>query len=172
MARKTSKGLTPQQYGKEFEERIRILIADLQKTSRSRLVRLYDTHSAGLAGNVLPEQDGDFITLFFGKPWLIEVKSSYEHTSLGESRKSLNLMKSNQAAGQRLWVRAGGYGLVIFYQADSSHVEFWRGDHVGECYVKAGEHLDFNFQRRVPATDKDLTEALRLVLSNPKELFY
>lgn len=170
MARKTSKGLTPQQYGKEFEERIRELISELQKTTRSRLVRLYDTHSAG--GNILPEQDGDFVVLFFGKPWLIEVKSSYEHTSLGESRKSLNLMKTNQAAGARLWARAGGYSLVIFYQADTPYVEFWRGDHVGECFAKPGEHLDFNFMRRIPATDKDLTQALREILSNPKELFY
>lgn len=38
--------------------------------------------------------------------------------------------------------------------------------------VKKGEHLDFAFQRRVPATDKDLTEALREILTDPTKLFY
>lgn len=173
MARKTGKGLTPQQYGKEFENRIQGLLTKLQQKARMRLVRLYDTTSTGIAGNVLPEQDGDFIVNAYGKPWLIEVKSSFEHTSLGESRRSLTgLVKDHQAAGQRLWCRSGGYGLMIFHQADTPYVEFWRGDHVGECFIKKGEHLDFGFQRRVPAIDADLSEALLLVLTNPKELFY
>lgn len=173
MARKTSVGLSPQQYGKEFENRIQGLLTKLQTKTRMRFHRLYDTSSTGIAGNALPEQDGDFIVVAHGKHWLIEVKSSFEHTSLGESRRSLTgLMKDHQAAGQRLACRAGGYGLVIFHQADTPYVEFWRGDHVGECYIKRGEHLDFGFQRRVPAIDADLTEALQLVLTNPKELFY
>lgn len=171
MAKKPS--MTAQQYGKVFEDRIRSLMVKLQSTTRMRVVRLYDTTSTGLAGNTLPEQDADFIVQAAGKGWLIEVKSSFEHTSLGESRRSLTgLMKEQQAAGQRLWVRSGGFGLVIFHQGGSPYVEFWRGDHVGECYVKKGEHLDFAFQRRVPATDKDLTEALREILTDPTKLFY
>lgn len=172
MARKTAKGLTPQQYGKQFEGRIQQLLSKMQETTRMRLVRLYDTHSTGMAGHSLPEQDGDFIAVAAGHSWLIEVKTSFDHTSLGESRKSLALMATNQAAGQRLWVRAGGYGLVLFHQADSAYVEFWRGDHVGACFAKPGEHLDFAFQFRVPATDKDLREALRTVLTDPTKLFY
>lgn len=172
MARKTAKGLTPQQYGKEFENRIQGLLTKLQAKVRMRMTRLYDTASTGIAGTTLPEQDGDFIVVAHGKHWLLEVKTSFEHTSLGESRRSLSLMKDHQAAAQRLCCRAGGYGLVLFHQADSPYVEFWRGDHVGECYIKRGEHLDFSFQRRVPAIDADLSEALQLVLTNPKELFY
>lgn len=171
MAKKPS--MTAQQYGKVFEDRIRSLMVKLQSTTRMRVIRLYDTASTGVAGNTLPEQDADFIAVAYGNPWLIEVKTSFEHTSLGESRRSLTgLMKEHQAAGQRLWVRSGGYGLVIFHQAGTPYVEFWRGDHVGECYVKKGEHLDFAFQHRVPSSDNAITEKLRLILANPKQLFY
>lgn len=173
MPRKTAKGLTPQRYGKEFEARIQGLLSNMQKTTRMRLIRLYDTHSTGAGGTILPEQDGDFIVVCKGSPWLIEVKSSFEHTSLGESRRSLTgLMANHQSAAQRLWVRSGGFGLVIFHQADTPYVEFWRGDHVGECFIQKGEHLDFGFQRRVPATDKEITAALVEVLSDPTKLFY
>lgn len=166
-------GKTPQQYGKEFEGRIQKLLTAMQQQTRMRLTRLYDTASTGAGGSILPEQDGDFIALVEGNHWLIEVKTSFEQTSLGESRRSLTgLMKSHQAAAQRLVVRSGGYGLILFHQYNSPYVEFWRGDHVGECFVKSGEHLDFNFQRRCPATDKDLTETLRQVLTTPSQLFY
>lgn len=167
------RGKTPQQYGKEFEGRIQSLLTTMQQKHRLRLTRLYDTSSTGAGGAILPEQDGDFIALMEGKHWLIEVKTSFEHTSLGESRRSLTgLTKSHQAAAQRLVVRSGGFGLIIFHQYETPYVEFWRGDHVGACFIKNGEHLDFAFQRRVPATDKDLTEALALVLKDPSELFY
>ena len=167
-----AKDQSAQQYGHEFQGRIQSLISKAQAKHPLRLIRLYDSRSAGVSGNKLPEQDGDFIVQAAGIGWLIEVKTSSTYSSLGENRSSLtSLMKDVQAAGQRLWHRAGGRGLVVFHAKGSSKVEFWNGLHVAECYVKPRENLDFSKVVEVPATDQQLSAALVRCLVDPDQFF-
>lgn len=164
-------GCTAQEGGHIFQDLVQGHLAQLQKTVRMRLIRLYDTRSA--QGGVLPEQDGDFIVLAEGRPWLIEAKASLKFESLGESRSSLTeLLPEHQGAAQRLWVRSGGYGLILFHHLDGSYVEFWRGDVVGQIRATPREHLDHHFMFRCGAGKADLQAALKDVLTNPSKLFY
>lgn len=171
MALKTKGGLTPQEAGHVFQNQVQECLSELQKTVRMRMLRLYDTRSA--QGGVLPEQDGDFVALCRGNAWLIEAKSSLKFESLGASRTSLTeLVPEHQAAAQRIWVRSGGYGLVIFHHLDSGYVELWKGDLVGLTRATPREHLDHRFMLRVSAVKKELQSALKDVLLDPKKLMY
>lgn len=165
-------GSTAQEGGHTFQALIQTCLTDLQKTTRMRALRLYDTRSTN-GGSVLPEQDGDFIVQCTGHGWLIEAKASLKFESLGQSRSSLTeMMPEHQGAAQRLWVRSGGHGLVVFHHLDSSYVEFWRGDYVGEVRATPKEHLDHQFMFRCSAKRKDLQQTLRDVLTTPSKLFY
>lgn len=170
--KKTKKGLTAQEGGHFFQGEVQKALTELQKTCRMRSLRLYDTRSTA-GGNVIPEQDGDFLAMCAGKGWLIEVKASLKFESLGESRSSLTeMVAEHQAAAQRIWVRSGGYGLVIFHHLDSSVVELWRGDVVGLQRATPREHLDYQFVKRVGSSKKELLAALKEVLFDPSKLFY
>jgi len=165
-------GMTAQEGGHEFQALIQSVLSEMQKTTRMRMLRLYDTKSTN-GGSILPEQDGDFITLCTGNPWLIEAKASLKFESLGESRSSLTeMLPEHQGAAQRLWVRSGGYGLVVFHHLDSSVVELWRGDLVGLTRATPKEHLDYHFMRRCGASKAELKATLTEVLKDPKRLFY
>lgn len=171
MVSKTAKGKTPQEAGIIFQGLVQECISELQSTTKLRLTRLYDTRSTN--GGYLPEQDGDFMAMCCGNGWLIEAKASLKFESFGESRSSLTeMMEEHQAAAQRLYVRAGGYGMVVFHHLDSSVVELWRGDLVGAARATPKEHLDYRFMLRTAADKKTLKATLREVLSDPKKLFY
>lgn len=165
-------GMTAQEGGHWFQGEVQTMLTELQKTVRMRSLRLYDTRSTN-GGGIIPEQDGDFIALVQGKGWLIEAKASLKFESLGESRSSLTeMLPEHQGAAQRLWVRSGGCGLIIFHHLDSPFVELWRGDHVGTMRATPKEHLDYRFMKRIGSSKKELTAGLKLVLTQPKELFY
>lgn len=168
---KTKNGMTPQEAGHVFQQQVQDCLTDLQRTVRMRFIRLYDTRSA--QGGILPEQDGDFLVMCKGVGWLIEAKSSLKFESLGQSRSSLTeLVPEHQAAAQRLWVRSGGCGLVVFHHLDGGYVELWKGDHVGLTRATPREHLDHRLMLRVGASRKDLQQALKEVLTTPSKLFY
>lgn len=171
MIKKTQKGKTAQEGGHEFQALIQECLTELQKTTRMRFTRLYDTRST--QGGCLPEQDGDFMTMCCGNGWLIEAKASLKFESLGESRSSLTeMVAEHQAAAQRIYVRAGGYGLLVFHHLDSGVVEFWRGDKVGLARATPKEHLDYSFMFRTDSSKKNLMKVLKETLSDPKKLFY
>lgn len=164
---KTAKGKTAQEGGLAFQEEIHALLKELEPKMKMRHRRLYDTRSTqGMTA--LPEQDGDFLTLVNGTEWLIEVKASLRHESLGASRSSLtDLVAEHQAAAQRLQRRAGGRGMFVFHHLDSSYVEFWEGRHVGMMRATPKEHLDYRFLLRVASDKKTLRETFTKIFNDP-----
>ena len=122
---------TPQQLGKKFEGEVGDYLKKLMNTCPAYLHRLYDTTSAG---SLLPSQPGDFVYLWRGTAWLIEVKSSTRFDSLAGKRETLGLFDSAQIAKMRLWERAGGETAVVFKGYETGNLEFWHGLYIAHCF--------------------------------------
>jgi len=123
---------TPQQLGKDFEGKVQGVLTDLQRTSKTYCLRLYDTRSAG---NYLPSQPGDMVCVHEGRPVLIEVKSSGKVESLSQNRSALtSLFDNEQLAKAKLWVRAGGYASAIFQCQHSKVIEVWDLNYIRDCF--------------------------------------
>lgn len=122
---------TGQELGKWFEAEVQKCLETLQQKQSATYQRLYDTASAG---SFMPKQPGDFIVVYQGIPFLLEVKSSTRYQSLTDGGAMRSLIKDHQIAAQRVWHRAGAAGGFIFLGADKESVEFWDGFRVAETY--------------------------------------
>jgi hypothetical protein len=128
-----TKEKTPQQLGHEFQDEVQKHLMSLQTHTKTYSLRLYDTKSAG---NFLPAQPGDFISVHEGRGILVEAKSSGAVSSLSENRKALtSLFDKEQIAKMRLWHRAGGSVSVIFKCQKTKSIEVWDGKYIGDCFV-------------------------------------
>lgn len=124
---------TPQQVGKEFEGEVQDELQSYQARHPTVTLRLYDTRSAG---NYIPSQPGDFISVYFGNVNLLEVKSSLSHCTLEGKRAPLTeLFDAEQVAKMRLWHRAGANVWVIFKDQNSDHIEVWSGNYIAHCFI-------------------------------------
>lgn len=130
---------TPQERGADFEEEFRLYLKHLMQKGPAIFHRFYDTKSAGA---FMPEQPSDFLACFKGRTHLFELKSSDVHDSFGASRKSLDLLKENQAASLRLWARAGAKVHLLFWQQRSGLIELWDGVAAAEARVTPRAKLD------------------------------
>ncbi|WP_422451962.1 hypothetical protein [Endozoicomonas sp. ALC066] len=124
---------TGQELGKWFEGEIQKSLDHLQRKHKSTYQRLYDTTSAA---GFMPKMPGDFICVYRGIPFLLEVKASSKYQSLSDGGAMRSLIKDHQIAAQRVWHRAGAAGGFIFLGADRKSVEFWEGVRVAEVYTK------------------------------------
>ena len=119
-------------FGKKFERDFQDILEELSGRFKLSYLRLYDTTAA--RGAYLPESPGDFIIAAAGRGHLVELKSSEEYESL---RSCLSdHMSTRQAAGLRLWQRAGCPSWVFFYSLTAGKVELWHGDVAGTCRAK------------------------------------
>lgn len=131
---------SPQQKGKDFENKVQRALEDRQRTLPVVCLRLYDTRSAG---NYLPSQPGDFVLCNDGQSILIEVKSSEKHDSLADRRAPLtSLFDEEQVAKMRLWYRAGAKVLVIFQSQETGIMEIWPGNYIAECYITSRKRAE------------------------------
>ncbi|RKX63278.1 MAG: hypothetical protein DRP42_07805 [Tenericutes bacterium] len=129
MAKSSKK--TPQQRGHEFQDLVQKHLLEHMRKAKSYTMRLYDTKSAG---NYLPSQPGDFISIFNGLPILVEAKSSGKVSSLSENRAALQLFDNEQLAKSRLWIRAGGSASAIFQCQHSKKLEVWDMGYLRDCF--------------------------------------
>jgi hypothetical protein len=121
--------------GKEAEGYIRDALKLFERKSRSTFVRLYDSKSAGLGkgGNVIPPQPADFIGLWKGLSFLLEVKSSERYDSLAQAT-IREVFSSEQMLGVRLWSRCSGAALCAFYSIPADRFEIWDGRDILVAY--------------------------------------
>lgn len=134
---------TPQQLGKEFEADVGAKLKELVAVKPAYLHRLYDSTSAGA---ILPSQPGDFIFLYEGAAWLIEVKSSGKFDSLAGKRETLKLFSTDQVVKMRLWYRAGGNVAVIFQSHETKAIELWHGLYIANCFNTPKLRVDSKFR--------------------------
>lgn len=151
---------TAQQRGKDFEGKVQDYLRSMERKRRVITLRLYDTRSAG---NYLPAQPGDFVTVAHSKPFLIEAKSSEVHRSLAGKRAPLtSLFDPEQVAKMRLWKRAGAKVWVIFQSQETKLIELWDGAYIGECFVTPRQCADV--REAVIFADGDVGEACKFML--------
>lgn len=122
---------TPQQLGHEFQDDVQKKLMEHMRKAKSYTMRLYDTKSAG---NYLPSQPGDFISIFNGVPILVEAKSSGNVSSLSQNRAALQLFDNEQLAKSHLWIRAGGSASAIFKCQHSGNLEVWDMSYIRDCF--------------------------------------
>lgn len=122
--------------GKLAEHLIQSTLKEMEKTSKSTWVRLYDSKSAGLGkgGNVIPPQPADYIVATTRGCYLLEVKSSIVATTLADTS-IRSLFKENQILGARLWFRAGQRAFCAFYSVKTRTFELWDMNHVVAAYL-------------------------------------
>lgn len=122
--------------GKIAEHHIQEALKQMEKTSKSTWVRLYDSKSAGLGkgGNAIPPQPADYIVATTRGCYLLEVKSSIVATTLSDTS-IRSLFKENQILGARLWFRAGQRAFCAFYSVKSQTFELWDMNQVVTAYL-------------------------------------
>lgn len=124
--------------GGRFEDRVRDVFKEMQKRNPLKMERLYDTKTAG---KMVPNQEGDFKGTAIkrgdeiGTPWLIECKASEKHTTLRSCLSVMVSKKREQVAHHRLWRRAGGRALYLFYSEPGDILEIWDSEVVCENSV-------------------------------------
>jgi len=122
--------------GKKSEEIVRKILKGFQETQEAYFTRLYDSTTA--RGGYVPPQAGDFMGVFQGDAYVIEVKSSEKHNTMMDVPKGY--IRASQIVGARLWVRAGGRGLFIFHGLAGNAFEVWDSADVVNWVLK-GEKL-------------------------------
>lgn len=128
--------LSSDKLGKWFEERLKEVFDQLEKECKFRLIRLYDTHSAG---SYLPATDGDWICINKGFPYLVEAKCTANGASLRNV--ASNNISKQQAMCHRLFHRAGGIPLFMFGSVSDNVFQIWDGNYVGTQRAK-GKSLE------------------------------
>lgn len=90
------------------------------------------------AGNLIESVHGDF-DLFVptaerGKAfgYVVECKASTEHVTLATCFKSV--VRATQVGKMRLKMRAGLYGVYLFYSVENDEVEVWSGKVIADAY--------------------------------------
>lgn len=130
---------TPQELGLEFQDHVQRLLTSFENRYPTTTQRLYDTRSAG---NYLPSQPGDFITLWKPTTFLIEAKATTKYRSFSENRAVLtSLVDIEQAAKMWMWDRAGAITLYVVKFSETSVVEFWDGADVYEALSEPRRRL-------------------------------
>ncbi len=126
--------------GKVAEEAVQEVLENLKRYYRAHFLRLYDSRSAGAGkgGNFIPKQPSDYVFMRGGRGWLLEVKSSEKHQSFKQCSLK-NYVSSEQIAGARTWVRAGGLSMFVFLSIPRNTFEIWEGMDVIEAYIKGGK---------------------------------
>lgn len=122
---------TVKEVAKEFEDETRLALDKMMSKQPSFFIRLYDTRSAG---NYLPSQPGDFISIHAGKAFLIECKVSEVASNINRAILTKNF-SDHQIAAMRLWARAGGEAIVPFLSVETNLVHIWQGAHLAQCYI-------------------------------------
>jgi hypothetical protein len=121
--------------GKQAELIVRNALKFLETNRRATHIRLYDTTSAG---NLMPDQPGDYI-VHMGIGCLLEVKSSIEHDTLSDCVMR-NTFTTSQMLGARMWLRSKAAALVIFHKKGSDFVELWETARVVEAFYSPTLH--------------------------------
>lgn len=93
--------------------------------------RFLDTHAAG---SHVPNAPGDYYAMLRGMPILVECKASIKHMSLKGCL--ADAVEDHQVGTHRLWIKAGGVSLFLFYSDQTRLIEFWRG----ETVISARQH--------------------------------
>lgn len=127
---------SPQEVGKEFEEKFRAALKAITLHKKAAVHRLYDAHSSG---GYMPEQPGDFFFLYDRTLHVFELKSSAKHQTLASGLS--DLMDTGQAAQLRWWTRAGAVAHVLFLSQQDGAIELWNGDHVGKTFATSRARL-------------------------------
>lgn len=112
--------------GKKSEEIVRVILKGFQEKQGAYFTRLYDSTTA--KGGYVPPQAGDFMGVFEGYAYVIEVKSSQKHESMMAVPRGY--IRASQVLGARLWIRAGGRGLFIFHSLSGDVFEVWDSAHI------------------------------------------
>ena len=121
--------------GKQAELIVRNALKYLECNRRATFIRLYDTTSAG---NLLPEQPGDYV-VHMGVGCLLEVKSSIEHGTLSACTMRSTFSRG-QMLGAKLWLRSKAAALVIFHKKGDDFVELWETCRVIEAFYAPHRH--------------------------------
>lgn len=151
--------------GKKSEETVRVILKGYQEKFPAFFTRLYDSTTA--RGGFVPPQVADFLGVFEGIPYAIEVKSSEKHNSLRDVPKGY--IRASQIVGGRIFIRAGGKGLFIFHGLRRDVWEVWDTAQVID-WVLNGVELPEDL-RMVHVVGKkklelDLSEKLKWLKSN------
>ena len=109
--------------GRWFEKtKVKPALDELQATHNLYYHGFTDTHAAGAFVNNAP---GDFLVVLEGVPILIECKASNVHETL---RSCLaDAVENHQVGTHKLFIRAMGASLFMFYSDATALVEFWPG---------------------------------------------
>jgi len=143
--------------GKKSEEIVRKILKGFQEKHEAYFTRLYDSTTA--KGGYVPPQAGDFLGIFQGDAYVIEVKSSQKHNTMMEVPKSY--IRASQIVGARLWIRAGGKGLFIFHGTTTNVFEVWGSADIIK-WVLHGEKLTAGKRILIAQGKKDFeTKLLR-----------
>lgn len=112
--------------GRWFEKnKVKPALDELQERNRLYYHGFTDTHAAGAYVNNAP---GDFLVVLDGVPILIECKASNVHETL---RSCLSdAVENHQVGTHKLFMRALGASLFLFYSDATALVEFWPGEAV------------------------------------------
>lgn len=159
MAKADRKG-TAQQFGHWFQEQVQKALDELMQKQPVYYQRLYDTSSAA---TFLPKQPADFLGVAWGRAWLLEAKASRKYAQFDQPGALRSLLKDHQALACRLWWRAGGVPLVVFY-SDSGWLEIWEGAAVRETYITPRAQLsrrDALLASTKLESDSDVVEELK-----------
>ena len=132
------KEMTPQQYGKEFEQKFREAMVKVRKEYPVYFKRFTDSRAAGA---YVENQPADFLV---GSPlgaFLVELKASMKYKSLKSCLSSA--LSDDQAKELYLWDRAYCPSLVLFRNLEN-RVEVWDGAIVSAVYRTPGDRLRQN----------------------------
>jgi len=121
--------------GKKSEELIRVMLKSYQETESAYFNRLYDSTTA--KGGFVPPQAGDFMGMFEGTGYVIEVKSSERRTTMLEVPRSY--IRDSQIIGPRLYIRAGGSGLFIFHSLATDTFELFDSKDIVKWWLGKGK---------------------------------
>lgn len=117
--------------GEDFEQEVQTVLNLLVKRHRCAFARLYDTKSAG---NLMPSQPADFVMEQEGVHVLLECKSSEKHQTMTRKFVTDNVGDS-QAAGMRVWMRAGSNAFYLFKNVVGGVVELWPAEEVIHAHI-------------------------------------
>ena len=104
---------------KKFENDVHAYLKEAAKTLPLVVHRFYDSRSAG---DMLPNQPGDFLIVHHGAATLLELKSSETHNSLRSCFS--NAVPAAQIGQHIIWGRAGAKAWFLFLGADG-RFESW-----------------------------------------------
>lgn len=155
-------------HGHKFERDIDGIMRPLFLKYPSFWGRVIDSAAAG---NLIESVHGDF-DLFIptgerGKTFgfIVECKASTEHTSLATCFKSV--VRAAQIGKMRLKLRAGLYGVYLFYSVENDEVEVWSGKVIAYAYHE--KKAKFYCQPAVISSLANFPRVAENWLKNPQE---